>query len=99
MVDDDHRLLGLITLDAVRRVPPGTRAGTTVLQAAAPAAEVLQATPRTPLVEVLPELSTSPLGRLVVVDGGRVVGLVSHTDVISCLQRRSVAGPGRPPMT
>ena len=98
VVDGAHRLVGLVTLDAVRRVPPGRRPTTSLGEAATPADEVLQVAPDTLLTDVLAGLSATPLGRLVVIDGvGRVVGLVSHTDVVSCLHRRSVAGPGHPP--
>ncbi|MCD9622865.1 site-2 protease family protein [Rhabdothermincola salaria] len=90
VVDDDDRLLGLATLDTVRRVPAEERSSTRVLDAGFPAAEVPQAPPGASLADQLATLSASPVGRLVVVDQGRVVGLVSRTDVVSCLQRRSL---------
>jgi Zn-dependent protease/predicted transcriptional regulator len=88
IVDDHQGLLGLVTLDAIRRVPPERRAHTSVLDAATAADDILQSRPSTPLADVLPALTTSPVARLVAVEDGRVIGLVSHTDVVSCLQRQ-----------
>lgn len=90
VVDDDGRLRGLVTLDTVRRVPPSRRLATAVLEAAVPAVEVPQAPSTDLLSDHLDEMATSPTGRLVVVDHGRVTGLVSHTDVVSCLRRRAL---------
>jgi Zn-dependent protease len=91
VVDPDGRFLGLATLDSIRRVPADRRVHTHVLAAAYPADEVVQVPPEALLEAVLPRLASTRVGRMVVVHDGRLVGLVSHTDVVSCLERRSLA--------
>jgi Zn-dependent protease len=96
VVDDAGRLLGLITLDGVRRVPPERRPDTTVLRAAIPIDRVPRAEPWEELETALPRLASRPGARLIVTDGDRVVGLVSPRDVVSCIDRAALAGARHP---
>jgi Zn-dependent protease len=93
VVDPDGRPVGIITLEALRRLPPAQRSTTLVGAAAFRGDELAVAAPDEPLGSVLPRLATTPAGRLLVVDRGRVVGIVSRTDVAGCLERRALARP------
>lgn len=97
LIGRDGRLAGYLTLDAIRRLPEHERPTTSTLVAGFPVDDVPVAAPTEPLLDALPRLTGSRIGRIVVVDEGRVVGLVSGTDVASYLHRRSLVNPlGRP---
>jgi Zn-dependent protease/CBS domain-containing protein len=95
VVDHGGLLVGLITLDGVRRVPPDRRDDTTVLQAAMPAERVPRAEPWEEAEAALPRLASRPGARLIVTAGDRVEGIVSPRDVVSCLDRAALVRPGR----
>lgn len=87
LVDPYGRLTGLVTLNRVRGVPPELRATTRLQDIACPPAEVPVAHPEDPLVELLERMQGCADGRAVVVDdAGRVVGVVSGSDVARTLQ-------------
>jgi Zn-dependent protease len=87
IVDPDGRLTGLVTLNRVRAVPPELRATTRLHEIACAPAEVPIARPEGPLGELLERMQGCSDGRAVVVDNaGRVVGVVSPSDVARALQ-------------
>jgi CBS domain-containing protein len=87
LVDPHGRLTGLVTLNRVRGVPPELRATTRLQDIACPPAEVPIAHPEDALVELLERMQGCADGRAVVVDdAGRVVGVVSASDVARTLQ-------------
>lgn len=99
VVDPQGRPLGVLTLSGVRSVSPERRNATPVMAVATPADRVPQLDASDALLDVLPALATSPVGRSLVVHDGRVIGLVSHSDVVACLRRKHLAGPGAGPGT
>ena len=87
LVDASGRLTGLVTLNRVRAVPPELRATTRLQEIACPPSEVPTARPEESLVELLERMNGCADGRAVVVDdAGRVVGVVSASDVARSLQ-------------
>jgi Zn-dependent protease len=87
LIDPYGRLSGLVTLNRVRGVPPELRATTRLQDIACAPAEVPVAHPEEPLVELLERMQDCTDGRAVVVDDtGRVVGIVSPTDVARALE-------------
>ena len=87
LVDPNGRLTGLVTLNRVRAVPPELRATTRLQEIACPPSEVPIAHPEESLVELLERMNGCADGRAVVVDdAGRVVGVVSASDVARSLQ-------------
>ncbi len=87
LVDPNGRLTGLVTLNRVRAVPPELRATTRLQEIACPPSEVPTAHPEESLVELLERMNGCADGRAVVVDdAGRVVGVVSASDVARSLQ-------------
>jgi CBS domain-containing protein len=87
LVDAYGRLTGLATLNRVRAVPPEQRATTRLQEIACPPSEVPIARPEESLVELLERMNGCADGRAVVVDdAGRVVGVVSASDVTRSLQ-------------
>jgi len=95
VVDGTGNLAGLVTLHRIRAVEPARRGSTTVDEVACPAAEVVTAARTDRLVDVLPGMTRSEDRRLVVLDDGRVVGIVSSTDVARALELLALSeGPG-----
>jgi Zn-dependent protease len=91
VLDDHGDLVGLVTLDRVRAVAPSDRVSTDVRSVACPRDALLLVTPDQALLDVLAPLSASREARALVVDGHRLVGIVSHTDVTRAMNLRSLA--------
>lgn len=94
IVDDFGRPAGVLTLRRVRERSHGTeRAG----ELACPMDEVPTATPDEALLAVLDRLDDRCAeGRLLVVDGGRVVGIVSPADVRRAMEVHAARPRGVP---
>ena len=87
LVDPLGRLVGLVTLNRVRDVPPAERTTTRLRDIACPPTEVPTARPEEPVHDLLERMHGCADGRAVVVDGeGRVIGLVSPTDLARALR-------------
>ena len=86
LVDPLGRLVGLVTLNRVRAVPPAQRSTTRLWDIACPPAEVPIARPEDSVHDLLERMHGCADGRAVVVDDdGRVMGVVSPTDVARAL--------------
>jgi Zn-dependent protease/CBS domain-containing protein len=91
LVDAQGRLTGLVTLNRVRAVPPDRWAYMTLRDIACPPSEVPTARAGEPLLDLLPRMRGCTDGRAVVLDdAGRVIGLVSPTDISRTLQLADV---------
>jgi Zn-dependent protease len=87
LVDRGGRLTGLVTLNRVRAVPYGRRPGSRLRDIACPSEDVPTARPDEPLTALLPRMHGCADGRAVVLDEqGRVIGIVSSTDISRALQ-------------
>jgi Zn-dependent protease len=87
LVDHSGRLTGLVTLNRVRAVLPSRRSGTRLRDIACPPEEVPTAAPDEQLLTLLPRMRGCADGRAVVLDElGRVIGVVSSTDISRALQ-------------
>lgn len=93
VVDTDGRVVGLVTLERLRQVDPAARHVATLADVAFALGEVPTASPDEPLEPLVTQLAASRAGRALVFDGGRLVGLVSRTDVARCLERRALSRP------
>jgi Zn-dependent protease len=92
----DGRLSGLVTLDALRRVPPERRAVLRVGQIALPLERVVTVAPDASAVEVASRLATTRQGLALVLDEGRLVGVVSPTDLSRAIALGHSFPHGRP---
>jgi CBS domain-containing protein len=81
VVDRSGAPRGLLTLNRVKRVPDDERARTTVEEVACPLEELPEADPDAQLMELLPRMRGCADGRALVIGDGRVVGIVSPSDV------------------
>ena len=96
VLDGDGHLQGLVTLRRLRQVPADRWATTTLGSVAVPLDKLATAHPGELIVDVLGRAGAGD-GRVIVIDGDRVVGIVTPTDVTSALERLSLTRvAGRP---
>lgn len=79
-------LVGLITLDDVRRVPRDQWETTPVRQIMTPVDKLAVASPQEDANDVFTELATKDVNQLPVVQDGRLVGMVRRGDLLRFLQ-------------
>jgi CBS domain len=95
MVDRHDRLQGLVTLRRLRQLPRSAWATTTVGAEAVPVDQLAVTSADELLVDVLQRAGAGD-GRVLVVDGPQLVGIVTPTDVTTALERlalrRSLGG-------
>lgn len=89
----DGRIVGLITLDRLRSVPPEQRTTTLIGDVAVPLERVPTAEAREPLTALLDRLASMAATRALVVDAGQVVGIVTASDIARVIDVRSLASP------
>jgi Zn-dependent protease/predicted transcriptional regulator len=89
VITADGRLQGLVTLRRLRQLPRSSWETTTLGAAAVPVGRLVLADPDAMLLDVLPRASAGD-GRVLVVDGSRLVGIVTPTDVTNALERLSL---------
>jgi Zn-dependent protease/CBS domain-containing protein len=89
--DAGGRLSGLLTMAALKNVAPDARTKTLVKDVMCPLDKVSTASPADPATNLLDVSDGCSEGRTLVVDTGRLVGIISPSD-ISRLMQRSLAG-------
>ena len=89
--DSGGRLSGLLTLAALKNVAPNARTATLIKDIICPLDRVPTVRPGDPAANVLNVSEGCSEGRTLVVDDGRLVGIISPSDINRMLQR-SLAG-------
>ena len=91
--DSGGRLSGLLTLAALKNVAPNARTATLIKDIICPLDRVPTVRAGDPAANVLNVSEGCSEGRTLVVDDGRLVGIISPSDINRMLQR-SLAGKG-----
>jgi Zn-dependent protease/CBS domain-containing protein len=94
--DAEGRLSGLLTMAALKNVVPDARTTTLIKQVICPLDRVSMASPADPVINLLGVSEGCSEGRTLVVDNGRLVGIVSPSDINRLLQR-SLSGRSQAP--
>ena len=84
---------GLMTAGRVKAVPRDRWPDTPLSAVACPMSEVPVAAPDEPLTDLLPRLGVETGGRALVLDRGRLVGIVSPLDITRVIERSEFIGP------
>lgn len=93
--DRDGSIVGLVTLRQLRDVEPSRRATTSVRDIALPLQSVPTAAPFEPLSALIERLAAAGHGsRALVIDGGKVVGIVTPSDLGRLIDVYRLAQPG-----
>jgi Zn-dependent protease len=83
-VMEGGKMAGIVTLTDVSRVPVEARATTPIKDVMT--RKVITLKPDDDAFTALQKLSTNKIGRLVVMEGDRIVGIVSRTDMLKALE-------------
>ncbi|MER5213594.1 site-2 protease family protein [Streptomyces sp. NPDC002838] len=81
VVDDGNTAAGLVTLKGADSVPETERASTAVARVMVPVDDLPTLHPDDPLARLVPELQTSSAHRALVLEGSRLVGIVTSSDI------------------
>ncbi|MEU4097682.1 site-2 protease family protein [Streptomyces sp. NPDC026673] len=97
LLDFDGRLSGVVSLRRLTSVPADRRGDVRVRDVAIPLSQCTTGAPGEFVNDALDRLRPGPGGvRVIVVDGGHPVGIVTGSDISRLVQRRRMAG-GPPP--
>jgi Zn-dependent protease/predicted transcriptional regulator len=92
-VVEDEQLIGLITVSEVQNVPLALWSWRRVGQVMRPLSESMMIGPEVPVMQAMERMVQDGCDRLIVVQYGEIVGLVTHSAIIHFLQlRRSSKG-------
>lgn len=91
--DRNGSISGLITLDQLREVTPSHRSSTMVGEVAMPLDRVSRATPNEPVTTLLERLAADGSSRALVVDAGRIIGIVTASDLVRLVDVYRLARP------
>jgi Zn-dependent protease/predicted transcriptional regulator len=83
------RVVGLVTLHELRNTPVEDRAALGVERVMIPLEPRLVVDPETPVIDALNRMTTGGAGRLVVLEDGRLVGLITANGILHLTQTRT----------
>ena len=92
---EDDRLVGLVTLEDVRKVAREAWDATTVSEIMTPANRLIITSPEEDAAQALEKLSSNNIRQLPVVSDGRLVGLLRRQELIKWLQLHADLARGR----
>ncbi|MER7839129.1 site-2 protease family protein [Streptomyces sp. NPDC096040] len=81
VTDQDGAPVGLVTLDSVRQVTPETSGTVTVGEVMVPLSRTTVTSPDDSLADLLPRMEPGAEHRVLVMDEGRLVGILSLSDI------------------
>jgi CBS domain-containing protein len=93
VTDADGTVVGLVTLAQLRTVPQSARDTAVVRDVALPTEHVAVAAPGDALTALLPRLTRESGGRALVIEDGRLRGIVTPTDVARVVELRQLVRP------
>jgi Zn-dependent protease len=93
---DGDRVVGMLGFRDLTAIPTAQWEDTRIAAVARPIGRVLVFAPDANLGDATVELVQSELGRALVLEGDRLVGLLSMTDVSRLIELRTQSGAGRP---
>jgi Zn-dependent protease/CBS domain-containing protein len=92
IVYDDDKMLGLVTIEDVRKVAADSRRSTLVRNVMTPSEEMVVVAPEEDVTDAFERLQTKDIRQLPVVAGDRIVGLLRRKDIVRWLQFQSQLG-------
>jgi Zn-dependent protease/predicted transcriptional regulator len=88
-VGHDGEIEGLVSLRQLRDCPPADRSRRTVREIMRPAGAAVSVAASAPLGEALRRMGEADVGRLLVTDAGRIIGLVTRTGIMRFIQLKA----------
>lgn len=77
----DGKVLGVVTLAQVRECPASERTSRRISEVMQPADRTIEIAPGAGVIDAIRQMAAADIGRLLVVDQGKLVGLVTRTGV------------------
>ena len=90
-LDDQHTVTGLVTFNRVKQVPAARRDQTVLADIACPLSDVATAAPDDSVADLIPRLTACADQRALVFSNGKLVGIVSPSDITRMLDRLHAA--------
>jgi CBS domain-containing protein len=90
VVGEDDALLGLVKLRDLLAVPPETRGSTRLVDVARPLSTVPTAAPNEPVLDVMRRIDGQADPRVLVLDDGHLVGILTPRDLVRAVGPRKV---------
>src|SRR5690606_31808254 len=91
----EEELLGVISLNQVKGADPEVLDGTTVRERMVRLSPKITTAPEAPLVDALRRMSTSGVGRLLVLEDGELVGMITKEGLLRFVEARRLLGNPR----
>jgi len=91
-VVETDKLLGIVTLHHVKGVPPSARASTKVEAVMTPLEETVKVAPDETLSSLLEQMTADGVNQVLVVQGERLLGLVSREQLLEFIRTRAELG-------
>lgn len=92
IVLDDDKMLGLVTIEDVRKVAPESRNETIIRRVMTPSQKMVVVAPEEEAAEAFERLQAKDIRQLPVVNGNKIVGLLRRKDIIRWMQFQSNLG-------
>ncbi len=84
----DGRILGLITLQAVRSIPKDRWESEKVTDAMIPYERTITVQPNLTVLDAMQKMARNKVGRMLVVEGDRLLGIVTQGDLVKSIRTR-----------
>jgi len=84
----NDKLEGVVTMSSVRSIPAEKREMETVAQAMVPYARIVTISPNASAAEALKKIAEKNIGRLLVTDGDRILGMITRGDLMKTIRTR-----------
>ena len=91
-VISNGKLLGVVTMSSVRSIPREKRDFERVSQAMVPFERTITVSPTTSAIDALQIMAKNGVGRLVVMDGDRIAGMLTRGDLMKTMKARQELG-------
>ena len=91
-VISNGKLLGVVTMSSVRSIPREKREVERVSQAMVPYERTITVNPTTSATDALQLMAKNGVGRLVVMDGDKIAGMVTRGDLMKTMKARQELG-------
>ena len=84
----NDKLEGVVTMSSVRSIPAEKREMETVAQAMVPYERIVTISPNVSAAEALQKIAEKNIGRLLVTDGDRILGMITRGDLMKTIRTR-----------
>jgi CBS domain-containing protein/Zn-dependent protease len=86
VVDEKGAVLGIITKSDIQNIAPENKEKNKIREVMTPKEKVISISPDDPAVEAMLKFSRHEVGRLLVLENGRLVGIVTRSDLMRAIQ-------------